>query len=397
MPPAKLKKSDLEAVRKMAECSDVRKGDRVLITGDPYCEPVVVEAVSKVCREKGAIVFEMRMPNPILDLQGTDGAHVYEFFNRGMQGGVDLWMSCNAGPTNTFTWEAQLEYGPGFVQVQALSLEDLRSDNWRFPIELQAAIFERVGQLIEGKKQLRVTSRGGTDITFEIPKGKISFFGDGMLTKLTRPGNRLDYPGAALAFFSKSADGVFVVEYWAPTNAPMGRKSNPFTDPKNRLVLTVKDGFIIDAKGDMSKELLEIWEKKGNKLSRYVNGPMVGVCPKATPVGWPERHPLEWYYAFHNSPLVSWLLTGAKGGMSYRREPSAPFMLTLYNYKPTYSVDGEVILENGRFSCMDDPELRKIASRFGDPDELLKTTPYPQDMFDKGPGAKAVLDKLLKG
>jgi len=83
--------------------------------------------------------------------------------------------------------------------------------------------------------------------------------------------------------------------------------------------------------------------------------------------------------------------------MSYRREPSSPFMLTLYNYKPTYTVDGEVVLENGRFSCMDDPELRKIASRFGDPDELLKMTPYPPDMFEEGPGAKAVLDKLLKG
>jgi 2,5-dihydroxypyridine 5,6-dioxygenase len=397
MATVKLTKSDLKSLEKLVECSDVHKGDRVLITSDPYTEPVIPQAVGKACREKGAIVFELLMPNPILDVHEADSAHVYEFFTRGIQGGVDLWMSCNVGPTNTFSWGAQMEYGTGFVQVQALSLEDLRSDNWRFPIELQAEIFKRVGQLIEGKRELRVTSRGGTDITFEIPKGKISFFGDGMLTKLTRPGNRLDYPGACLAFFSKSADGVFVVDYWAPLSAPVGRKKNPFTDPQNPLVLTVKDGFITDAKGDMSKELLGIFEKTGNKLSRYVNGPMVGVCPKATPVGWPKREPIQWYYAYHNSPLVSWLLTGAKGGMSYRREPSAPFMLTLYNYKPTYTVDGEVILQNGRFSCMDDPELRKIASRFGDPDELLKTTPFPPEMFEKGPGAKAVLDKLLKG
>ena len=39
---------------------------------------------------------------------------------------------------------------------------------------------------------------------------------------------------------------------------------------------------------------------------------------------------------------------------------------------PTVKVDGEVIIENGHLLALDDPDIRAIAAKCGDPDELLK-------------------------
>lgn len=41
-------------------------------------------------------------------------------------------------------------------------------------------------------------------------------------------------------------------------------------------------------------------------------------------------------------------------------------------YHPTLKVDGEVIIENGHLLALDDPDIRAIAAKCGDPDELLK-------------------------
>jgi len=40
-------------------------------------------------------------------------------------------------------------------------------------------------------------------------------------------------------------------------------------------------------------------------------------------------------------------------------------------YFPTLILDGEVLVDKGRLTVLDDPEIRRLASKFGDPDELL--------------------------
>ncbi len=41
-------------------------------------------------------------------------------------------------------------------------------------------------------------------------------------------------------------------------------------------------------------------------------------------------------------------------------------------YRPTLTVDGELIIDRGHLTALDDPEIRAIAARYGDPDKLLK-------------------------
>jgi hypothetical protein len=388
--------SDVESARKIIPRLNVLKGDRVLVTRDQYSEPIVSELVCKVCREAGAIVLEMTLPNRLIGAKGIDIPRAWEILTRGVEG-VDLWISLTAGSAGATIWKSQLENGVVTAMLQIWRLEDFRTDLWNYPVELQNEIFERLIKEIEGKHELRITSPAGTDYTAIIPKGKLFTQGDGGQHTLLRPGNWYGGPGGCLSFFPVTQNGIHVAQYFAAGCGLPGVTENPFLDPKNPMVLTIKDNWIVDVKGDFADVMLKLWETKGNEASRFVAGPMVGIAPKAYPFGWPNKvENIQWYFPFHYSPWLSWLLVGNTRQMSFFRGPSAPHGLRPYTYKPTWTVDGKVILQNGRFSFMDDPEMRSFASRFGDPDELLKTTPFPPEIFDEGPGGKAVIDKVNK-
>jgi hypothetical protein len=39
---------------------------------------------------------------------------------------------------------------------------------------------------------------------------------------------------------------------------------------------------------------------------------------------------------------------------------------------PTIEIDGEPVVEDGELTFLDDPDIREVAEKHGDPDELLK-------------------------
>lgn len=46
-------------------------------------------------------------------------------------------------------------------------------------------------------------------------------------------------------------------------------------------------------------------------------------------------------------------------------------------FRPTLTVDGETIIDAGHLTALDDPEVRAVAAKYGDPDKLLKQTWHP--------------------
>jgi len=47
-------------------------------------------------------------------------------------------------------------------------------------------------------------------------------------------------------------------------------------------------------------------------------------------------------------------------------------------------VDGTKLVENGRLTVLDDPEVRRVAAKYGNPDELLREDWIPE--FDQKSG-----------
>jgi hypothetical protein len=60
-------------------------------------------------------------------------------------------------------------------------------------------------------------------------------------------------------------------------------------------------------------------------------------------------------------------------GGSIGKDYDYPYMWHLSNEiaGATIYVDGEPLYEKGHLTVLDDPDLRKFAEQFGDPDELL--------------------------
>ena len=46
--------------------------------------------------------------------------------------------------------------------------------------------------------------------------------------------------------------------------------------------------------------------------------------------------------------------------------------------EPMITLDSEVLCDHGRPTAFDDPAVRKVASQYGDPDELLREDWIPQ-------------------
>ena len=101
----------------------------------------------------------------------------------------------------------------------------------------------------------------------------------------------------------------------------------------------------------------------------------------------------------------------------FAEEQNLPFYhgLHLHLYFPTYTIDirnsnrSVDIIRNGRMTTLDDPEVRALASRYGDPDEILAEDWVAEVAGINAPGSfeeyaqapyryhKAVNDKILDG
>ena len=53
-------------------------------------------------------------------------------------------------------------------------------------------------------------------------------------------------------------------------------------------------------------------------------------------------------------------------------------------YFPILILDGEVFVEKGHLTVLDDLEIRRLASKFGDPDQLLREDWIPPLDFGLG-------------
>ena len=67
---------------------------------------------------------------------------------------------------------------------------------------------------------------------------------------------------------------------------------------------------------------------------------------------------------------VTSLAVGDKAGYI-----ASVFQTAAYFLAPTLHANGELICRDGRFLALDSPEIRSIAARYGDPDQLLSQLP----------------------
>jgi hypothetical protein len=269
-----------------------------------------------------------------------------------------------------------LMFKKGVVNLRNMaSTSDILSSEWtRFPFELSDEITSRVGERIEAAKSWRVVHENGTDITGKI--GRPSATQTGITTYNARRGktrNRVFPQGPHNVLTSVEANGIIVFDRTLPREARhLGVPEQKFSQP---IRITVENNRMVHFEGGPEaaayKRFYESLVPHIGEDAWNVSSLHAGINPKAKVYESPDKNPDVFNRGRHNHPSVMHFhLGGSKQVVDY----DYPYMWHLSNEieNATIYMDGEKLYDNGHLTTLDDPDLHRFASRFGDPVILLK-------------------------
>ncbi|MBI2821822.1 MAG: hypothetical protein HYX74_06315 [Acidobacteria bacterium] len=373
----------------------LQKGEKLLISASGF-EPLVVEAIAVAAGEMGVttdvITRDMgnvmnRLGREELDYERFDPTNYLSI--RGIVSrAVPDWLSSMIEDYDmVLGFQARgTHYGKigKNLNVRSASLdwakaEQLASPAVSYPDELLELIAMKTWQTYIRGKKVRVTDPEGTDLTFSLDQTNRERFEEtrGMATygerSLDRPIAHEVHPDTEPYLTSNpDAEGVMVTRQ-------VGLIPLVKLYVEKGQVVRIEGGGVA---GENMKAALERF--KNVQFPGYYPGPGIGwleevalgTNPKIGPAGPIRRR--------------SGMLHMAWGTDRYNRVsddlptlPSNHRDMDFFYYM-TFEVDGKKLVDNGHLTVLDDPEVRKVAAKYGNPDELLREDWIPQ--FDEETG-----------
>ncbi len=363
----------LKGVRNLVAYGGVKKGDEVLIFVDrPNDDPLLIKAMEIVIEEIGA--------TPVV-VKAKEWPMKYgvppNILNHALLGAnVIIGQTESLNPKSDYMQTALKERGAKYVINQILRADLMASEYATYPNELLFAIGVEVYKRVIQGKRLRVTSPKGTDMSMGIHPRRIGGFNPRRMDLknycLKRWGDKEPYPQACFGIHPEDpANGVAYIDLIHPGLYP------PVMFPQEPLKITVENHWATCIEGGQSEWLKEILKTKGDEYATWLGECMWGIHPKAEPFGWPTEASDVWRLPLHSRPdLLHFALGRAIGG-----GPWSKIHADFYLRNPTVYIDGEKLIDNGHLLVLEDPEIRKIASKYGEPDQILAVKPLPAGMF----------------
>ncbi len=264
---------------------------------------------------------------------------------------------------------ARSEHGAFLIRSELLSKETMTSEFGRLPCDIIYEIGRRVSKIMEQGKTVRITSPLGTDISFNVnPRGIMGSF-----RPLNMPGDMLAIPGGRVGMNPEHGQGILYGESIAASQDP----PQVFMTKPIKIVWDDNWAVEISGEGECTEWLVQMMET-GDRNARWWGESMFGIHPKSNAFGYPSA-PVEVYFTgiharpdtLHNALGHS---AGAGGVVSDRH-------IDVFIHNQTVYVDGDKLIDNGHLVVLDDPGMREFASRYGDPDQLLRMSPMPEGLF----------------
>ncbi len=372
-------------------------GNKVLIAVDREYDPSVPQAIAQALREKGAHVdiLNIDLGEPEREFGYLDEVRVimrrepWDNNPRRWEGlpfvedfaarrGYDLLIHGKGGPVPKTDYR--------YEQIPWLRLEHFMQRSTTYPLELHLLINQKTWQPIwergRGGKA-RLTDPEGTDISWTYWEEY--------------------YDGSRYGFSSNPRNGHLFAHPVPPliakedTAGTVAGTTSHFSRAFPQIKVELEGGQIVKvvggaAYGDAWRDLLE--ESKRIQYPCfprpglfYLWEAAIGTNPKIMRPSHIERHSsggFEWerrrsgvihmgFGTLWRAPEEKW---AGEQGLLYGH-------LHIHLLFPTLVVtskDGRehTVIRNGRLTALDDPEVRKLAARYGDPDELLKEDWIPQ-------------------
>ncbi|MEV7005115.1 hypothetical protein [Streptosporangium sp. NPDC051022] len=375
---------------------DLQKGERVLLRVTNWHDPMVVEAAERtLAKFEVDYTIEVEDKGPIPVWEGHDEVEYYLSRVPELARWMDEWGALDAAGTYD---KIIMGYGGPILNDRVVKIqrfpfitrEMVASPAHTFPAELLVAIDQWTWRALSDAKTVHLTDPEGTDLRFT---------------------NHAEYWNADRTRFNRR-----YVEQAYSSNVGHGETYMPghiWGRPHFHIPQEDGEGVIAGTMNHIAPYPRMEMHIERSKITRIEGGGEFGeklrrLMAKTDDVQYPGYHTpglMQWWEAsIGTNPKVHRPRAGYAEGYNcglYERTRSgivhigfgsiissdferqaAREDLTIghwhvhLNY-PTYVAEGtpdgdRLVIENGRLKALDDPEIRRLAERFGDPDELLR-------------------------
>ncbi len=376
-------------------CWDLKPGERVLLRVDNWHSDMVIEACKKIL-EKYGVRYDVKYIDrgPIRQWVGADEVDYYLFRTKELAEWMDQWEEIAAkqeydkifmgygGPVLTDT----------YVKIQRMPFitpEILASPAHAMPAELLTALDRWTWDRVRSCRRARIVDPEGTDIEFTNHDGYWdqrrerynadivgrTWEGNAEFGATYLPGH---ITGRPWIYLKGKEDGNGVIAGTTNHIAPCDwtqlivedskitqiNAGGEFGDKLRDVMERTKD---IDYPGFPGKGLLYWWE------ASIGTNPHIHRPRKDFPSGF-----VNCLYERVRSGVIHMGFGTIISSMDERRAARLGHLVGhwhLHLYFPTYSLeregDNELLIENGRLLGLDDPAIRRLAAKYGDPELWL--------------------------
>lgn len=236
----------------------------------------------------------------------------------------------------------------------------LNSEYARFPAELIYRMIEKDYEIVSNGDRIRVTDPKGTDISADlVPEAIPAGTGIARQQRSMHKGCFITPAGIIGQVHNlPNANGEVYFD-----NLDIARE--PGDEPG---YWRVEDSWVLEIEGPKT----EPWQRMAeeDEKATLFSEIMWAYNPKQSiRENWPEYEPVTRHAGVLHMAIGS---PRSRGGGDPEKTSSHPLAHThCLLLEPTVSIDGEILIEEGRLKRLEDPEIRDLAAKYGDPDEVL--------------------------
>jgi len=369
-------KDVMKGARNVMDYGQVKRGEHVLLLADTLTSPLLLEALVAALDERGADFAVMHMSPPGLRWRaGEEPPRCVKTAVYGSDLVIEvLSMEAQAFPRMQET--SMVEHGVRMVVLFGMTDDEMASPFAHFPYEVMHVLTRKVydkwtaGAVVPSTKpkSLRITAANGTHLTATYDPRYVVH--TGFLYDRLVPAFWNVFVGATVGIeLFQEVKGTIVFdglhgeeEYKALP--PIGSDvAYPLREP----VSWEFDGKYCTIHGGVEAEVMRrITARAGTRAAYILCEVAVGMHPKAPLSTHPTRHTGVTHYAI-----------GSTAGRAPTPDKEyAPVHTHGHIRQVTLEIDGEPVIEAGRLLALDDPAVIEVASKYGDPREILEETTF---------------------
>jgi 2,5-dihydroxypyridine 5,6-dioxygenase len=352
----------VQGVKNFIEATGIHDGDKVLFLADTRSDQASLQACALGLKMIGAkpIVFTMdrlarysRVPDEAIGAAAHTDVIVltWPVF---ITAGLNAVRNART-PTSDFDPSTAVPGQPKLVYFECAP-GILASSYAQFPNELLWAIAKRIKEIALKGKKIRVTCPRGTDLVSTYDSSKLF----AMQTRPVEPGGRCHFPWGRCGIFHGAGEANGVV-YLDTAQGVDG----VFEEPMRWVV---EKNVIVECEGGEIAQHMKKLERQYKQPIHFCEI-MFGFHPHV-----PQKVGLDDYMHWAFNSKWAWFGIRVGEGLANARGQHLDgpcFWSSVY-------IDDQLVMERGRLTLCDDPEIREIASKYGDPDDLLEHITHAQ-------------------